>query len=214
MSPLLPIAAVLCLACSAAQALDVSLAGQMGAKALLVIDGQTQMLAVGESARGVRLLRWQDGAAVVENGGLQHSLRVGGSPARLAPSGRAASSAREVSIPVTSGGHFVTGGSINGRPVRFMVDTGATLVALSQAEAERIGVAYRDGERVMMNTANGSVPAHRVSLAQLRLGEVELANVAAIVLPAAMPMVLLGNSVLTRFQMRRENDVMRLELRP
>ena len=214
MSPLLPLAAVLCLACSAAQALDVSLAGQMGAKALLVIDDQTQMLAVGESARGVRLLRWQDGAAVVESGGLQRSLQVGGSPARLAPSGRAASSTREVFIPVTSGGHFVTSGSINGRPVRFMVDTGATLVALSQAEAERIGVVYRDGERVMMNTANGSVPAHRVTLGQLRLGNVELANVAAIVLPAAMPMVLLGNSVLARFQMRRENDVMRLELRP
>jgi aspartyl protease family protein len=214
LSRLLPFAAALCLTCSAAQAQNVSLAGQMGGKALLVIDGQTQMLAVGEAARGVRMVRWQDGAAVVESGGVLRELHVGGTPARLAASGGVASAAREVVIPVTSGGHFVTAGSINGRPVRFMVDTGATLVALSQAEADRIGVVYRDGERVMMNTANGSVPAHRVTLGRLRLGEVELVNVAAIVVPAAMPMVLLGNSVLARFQMRRENDVMRLEMRP
>ena len=215
MSRLLALIAALCLSCFAAQAQVVSLAGPMGAKALLVIDGQTQLLAVGEAARGVRMLRWQDdGAAFIESGGVQRALRVGGTPARLAASGGVASSAREVIIPATSGGHFVTAGSINGRPVQFMVDTGATLVALSQAEAERIGLAYRDGERVMMNTANGAVPAHRVTLGRLRLGEVELTNVAAIVLPAAMPMVLLGNSVLARFQMRRDNDVMRLEMRP
>jgi aspartyl protease family protein len=196
----------------AAAAQTVSLGGLMGQKALLVIDGQTQVLAVGESARGVRLLKLQDGEALVESGGTQRSLRVGGAPARLAGGG-VAGGGREIVIPASSGGHFVTTGSINGRSVQFMVDTGATLVALSQIDAERLGVDYRSGPRILMQTANGSVQAHQVTLTSLRVGDVEVANVNAIVIPAAMPMVLLGNSFLGRFQMRRENDVMRLEMR-
>jgi aspartyl protease family protein len=192
----------------------ITLAGSMGTKALLIIDGQPHTLAVGQSAAGVTLLQLSDGQAQVQRGGSSATLRLGGAPARLIGTPTAATGPQEIVLPVGLGGHFTSSGAINGRPVQFMVDTGATVVALSQAEAERIGLAYRGGERVMMNTANGAVPAHRVMLGRLRLGEVELANVDAIVLPAAMPMVLLGNSVLTRFQMRRENDVMRLEIRP
>jgi aspartyl protease family protein len=52
-----------------------------------------------------------------------------------------------------------------------------------------------------------------VSLDRVRVGEVEISNVGAVVMPQALPYVLLGNSFLSRFQMRRDNDVMRLELR-
>jgi len=196
----------------AAPAQNVSLAGQMGNKALLVIDGQTQTLAVGDSARGVRLVQLQGETAVVERGGVQSTLRVGGAPARLA-GGVAISAAREIVIPVGPGGHFVTTGAINGRAVQFMVDTGATLVALGQAEADRIGLDYRSGQRVQTHTANGSAPGYLVTLTSIRVGEVEIANVGAVVVPAPMPLVLLGNSFLSRMQMRRDNDVMRLEVR-
>jgi len=54
---------------------------------------------------------------------------------------------------------------------------------------------------------------HAVTLGSVRVGEVEIANVDAIVLPAAMPHVLLGNSFLTRFQMQRNNDTLRLTKR-
>jgi aspartyl protease family protein len=94
-----------------------------------------------------------------------------------------------------------------------MVDTGATVVALSQTEAERIGLAWREAPRAMTQTANGPVPVHRVSLNAVRVGEVEVHNVDAVVMPAQMPYVLLGNSFLGRFQMRRDNDVLRLERR-
>jgi len=197
---------------SLALAQSVSLGGLMGQKALLVIDGQTQVLAVGETARGVKLLKLQDGEALVESGGAQRALRVGGAPARLAGGG-VAGSGREIVIPASGGGHFVTAGAINGRAVQFMVDTGATLVALSQIDADRIGLDYRSGPRAQMHTANGTVQAHLVTLTTLRVGSVEVNNVNAVVIPAAMPMVLLGNSFLNRFQMRRDNDVMRLDLR-
>ena len=61
--------------------------------------------------------------------------------------------------------------------------------------------------------ANGPVAVQRITLTRVRVGDVEVANVEAVVVPATMPYVLLGNSFLTRFQMRRENDVMRLEAR-
>ena len=65
----------------------------------------------------------------------------------------------------------------------------------------------------MMGTAYGNIVAQLVTLTSVRLGEVEVFNVNAVVTPMAMPYVLLGNSFLTRFQMRRDNDVMRLEVR-
>lgn len=207
-------AAAWCLAwvCNVGLAQSVTLAGSMGSKALLVIDGQPHTLAVGQSAQGVTLLQLSDGQAQVQRGGTTASLRLGDAPARLAGTPQAAP-AQEIVLPVGLGGHFLSSGAINGRPVQFMVDTGATVVAISQAEAERIGLAYRNAPRAMTQTANGAVPVHRVSLNAVRVGEVEVNHVDAIVMPAAMPYVLLGNSFLGRFQMRRDNDVLRLERR-
>lgn len=196
----------------AAMAQGVSLAGQMGSKALLVIDGQTQTLAVGESARGVKLLQLSAESAVVERGGAQSRLRLGAAPSRVG-GGRPAGGAREIVIPAGPGGHFITAGAINGRAVQFMVDTGATLVALGQPDADRLGLDWRNGQRATMQTANGPSPAVLLTLSAVRVGEVELANVQAVVMPIGMPHVLLGNSFLSRLQMRRDNDVMRLELK-
>jgi aspartyl protease family protein len=95
-----------------------------------------------------------------------------------------------------------------------MVDTGATAIALGQPDADRLGLDWKAGQRALTQTANGAVPVHTITLTSVRVGEVTVSNVAAVVVPQPMPYVLLGNSFLTRFQMRRDNDVMRLELRP
>jgi aspartyl protease family protein len=200
-------------ASSGAMAQSVTLAGSMGNKALLVIDGHPHTLAVGQSAQGVTLMQLTDGQAQVQRGNSTATLRLGAAPARLAGTTNAASTAVEIVMPVGLGGHFTSAGSINGRQVQFMVDTGATLVAISQAEADRIGLDYRSAQRGLTQTANGAVPVHRLSLGMVRVGDVEVANVDAVVMPATMPYVLLGNSFLSRFQMRRENDVLRLERR-
>ena len=207
------LAAALLAFCEAALAQSVTLAGSMGSKALLVIDGQPHTLAVGQSAMGVTLLQLADGQAQVQRGGSTATLRLGGAPARLTGTPTATTAAQEIVLPVGLGGHFTSAGTINGRPVQFMVDTGATLVALSQGEAERIGLDFRSAPSAMTQTANGAVPVHRVSLSAVRVGAVEVSNVDAIVMPAQMPYVLLGNSFLSRFQMRRDNDVLRLERR-
>lgn len=192
---------------------SVSLQGTMGAnRAVVVIDGAPQVLTVGQSVKGVKLVEVRGDEARVEHGGASAWLRVGAAQVRLAAAGSRAGS-REIVIPMGQGGHFFVDGSINGRAVRFMVDTGATTVAMSAAEAQRLGIDYRKGERGFVGTAGGTMPAWGVNLGSVRVGEIELPNVQATISPAGMPFVLLGNSFLNRFQMRRENDVLRLEMR-
>ena len=197
-----------------AAAQGVQFSGAMGAKALLVIDGQPKALAPGQSHAGVKLLSLADGEARIERDGQVQVLRLGATPVAVGGTARQDGGGREIVLAAGPGGHFTGTGRINGRAVQFMVDTGATSVAIGQAEADRIGLDYRKGQRGMSSTANGMVPVHLVTLSAVHVGEVMVSNVPAVVLPAAMPYVLLGNSFLGRFQMRRDNDTMRLELRP
>ncbi len=191
---------------------QVTLAGSLGqSKALLLIDGHPQTLAVGASARGVTLRSLGDGQAEVWVAGQVLLLRPGVAPSRVGGNGVVAGTGTEIVIAAGPGGHFSATGAINGKPVQFMVDTGATTVALSQAEANRIGLDWRRGRPGLSQTAGGPVPIYAINLTSVRVGDVELSNVAAVVLPAEMPVVLLGNSFLDRFAMRRDNDVMRLD---
>lgn len=196
-----------------AWAQSVALAGMMGAKALLIVDGGTpRSVAPGESHKGVKVVSTAGDQAVVEIGGKRHTLRIGDAPASVGGSGNAGSGNRVV-LTAGSGGHFISGGSINGRAVQFMVDTGATSVALSVGDAERIGLNYRGGQPVRVSTANGVSQGWRMKLNSVRLGDVEVYEVNAVITPQSMPFVLLGNSFLTRFQMKRENEQMTLERR-
>jgi aspartyl protease family protein len=199
----------------AQSARQVALAGRMGTRALLVIDGATVMLAPGDSRAGVRLVAFDgDDRARVEWDGRVTTLVVGGAPVSMGGRDSAGrGGAREVVLAAGPGGHFVGRGAINGRPVNFMVDTGATVVALSRDEAVRLRLDLAGARPVTLSTANGVVVAQQLTLSAVSLGDVTVANVRAVVVPAPMGHVLLGNSFLQRFQMRRENDVMRLELR-
>ena len=194
------------------QTQSVSLAGRMGDRALLVVNGQPHTVAVGGTAAGVRLLRWSGDEAEVEVAGAKSRLRVGGTPAQVGTA-RAPTASREIVMTASSGGHFTPAGAINGQAVRFVVDTGATLVSMGRDEALRLGLDLSGARNGVTQTANGPVAVQIVVLDRVRVGEVEISNVGAVVMPQPLPFVLLGNSFLSRFQMRRDNDVMRLELR-
>lgn len=190
----------------------VVLSGRMGDRALLVVDGQPHAVNIGQTVAGVKLLRWNGDTAEVERAGQTLPLRMGATPAQMGAAAPRTTS-REIVLTAGSGGHFTAGGSINGKQVRFMVDTGATLVSLGREDADRLGIDLSTARRGTTQTANGTVPIWLVTLNSVRVGDVELTNVGAAVVPQAMPMVLLGNSFLARLQMKRDNDVMRLELK-
>ena len=206
-------ALAMALGCALAMAQSVTLGGSMGDKALLVINGTPRMVALGATVQGVKLVSVGASEAAIEVQGRRMTLQMGGAPASL---GGAASDGNGSQIVLTagSGGHFITGGSINGKAVQFLVDTGATMVAMGQADAERIGLNYKSGQQGLVKTANGAVPVRRVALNSVRIGDVQVYNVEAVVMPVQMDAILLGNSFLTRFQMKRENDRLTLELRP
>lgn len=205
-------AGCLLLAAGVAAAQSVSLQGMLGSKALLVVDdGPPRAVAAGETWKGVKVLSAGGEQAVVEVAGQRRSLRVGEAP--MAVGATAAPRGNKIVLNAGSGGHFVAQGAINGRAAEFLVDTGATSVAMGVDEARRLGVDYAKGKLARGNTANGQVTVYLVKLASVRIGDVEVYDVDAAVLPSQGGSILLGNSFLSRFQMTRLNDQLVLERR-
>jgi aspartyl protease family protein len=205
-----PRAAIILIAISGAvQAQVVALSGISGSKALLVVDGKApKFLSVGESHAGVKLLQVQGDVAVVDIQGQRANLRLGEAPVHVgtAPGAAAGAGGQRIVLPVNSGGHFFAEGQINGRAIRFLVDTGATAVSIGVDDAERMGLSYKQGRQIPVSTANGRTTAWMVKLDTVAINGVVAREVDAIVTPAPMPFVLLGNSFLSRFEMNRSHD--------
>ena len=204
----------LSLLAGAALAQSVALSGMLGNKALLMVGSNApHSVAPGDTYQGVKVVSTAGDQAVVEINGQRQTLRVGDAPASFGGNGGSTASGSKITIAAGSDGHFTTPGSINGRPVQFMVDTGASVIGMSVSEAERVGLNYKAGQSVRMGTANGVTQGWRVRLDSVRVGDVEVSGVDAVVMPQPMTYVLLGNSFLTRFQMQRDNDMMTLQRR-
>jgi aspartyl protease family protein len=206
------ILAALLLAPGIAASADVSVVGLFANKAVVVIDGgKPRTLSVGQTTpEGVRLISADSESATFEIDGKRETLTPGqgGPVASNAPrdSGR-----KKVVITADSRGHFFTTGSINGVSMRFMVDTGATTIALSSEEAKRTGVNYLAGRRVPTQTANGIVPVYRVRLDVVDVGGITLRNVDAIVIEGGrLPVALLGMSFLNRMNRSSDGDTLTL----
>lgn len=201
------------LASSATLAQSVALSGVMGNKALLIVDGGApKSVTVGESYQGVRVVSAQGQQAVVDIAGVRQTLQMGAAPSSVS-GGAAPEGGSRIVLQAGDYGHFHSAGQINGRMVNFVVDTGASMIGIGQADADAIGLKYQSGERVPMSTANGHALGWRLSLQSVRIGDVMVRNVDAVVSPGSMPYVLLGNSFLSRFQMSRINDQMFLDRR-
>lgn len=210
--PWLPALLLLLLCGTAAAQQAVALQGMLGRKALLIIDGAPpKAVAPGETHQGVTVLSTAGDQAWVEFGGQRQQLRVGEAPASVGGSGHPRGNT--IVLPASSGGHFFAQGSINGRATQFVVDTGASSVAIGLPEARRLGIDWQAGRPGRSATANGVVTTWQVKLASVRIGDVEVHEVDAAVLPQEMPYVLLGNSFLNRFQMRRDHHQLVLQRR-
>jgi aspartyl protease family protein len=207
--------AALCLSlCGLTHAQTVGLSGMLGGKALLIVDGSPpKAVAVGDTHKGVKVVSTQGDEAVLEVGGKRHTLRVGDAPASVGSGAGGAQGGNKVVLTAGEGGHYFTQGQINDRTVQFVVDTGATSIAISTADADRIGLNYKSAPMIRMSTANGVIPGWRMQLASVRVGDVVVYGVEAIVSSGAMPYVLLGNSFLSRFQTSTNNGQMVLEKR-
>ena len=207
----LPLLATLALPALAAP--SVALQGMIGKSALLVINGGApRAVAPGNAVQGVKVISTQGDEAVVEIEGKRLTLRVGEAPGKVQGSAPSASGNRII-LTADSRGHFFTDGAINGRPIRFMVDTGASYVALSESMAQNLGLNYKSAQRVNMSTANGTTQGWMMKLNQVRVSDVAVYNIDAVITPATMPAALLGNSFLNHFSMERHGSRMELNKR-
>jgi aspartyl protease family protein len=189
---------------------EVGLAGIMGSKAMLMINGgEPQAVPVGQTLDGVKVLSIQGDQITVEIGGKKRPLRVGQHAVGVSNG----DGSDKVIMTADVQGHFYTTGTVNGTSVRFVVDTGATSIALGPNDARRIGLDLRRGQRGMTSTANGQVVVTRIPLDTVTIGGITLHNVEAVVLPAEMPIALLGMSFLNRMEMQRDGSTMTLKKR-
>lgn len=178
-------------------------------RALLAIDGTRRLLRVGEtSPEGVRLLAANAREAIVEFEGRRLML----APGRDGGGGFAVRERREVAIARGAHNGYAVPGTINGRQVRLLVDTGASVIALNAREARRLGIDYRlHGTRGAVQTAGGVVPAWSVTLARVEVSGIVVRQVAAAVVEGDFPQdVLLGMSWLGRVTMREADGVLYL----
>lgn len=195
----------------AALAADINVHALTAGKAVVSIDGgKPRTLAVGQvTAEGVKLISATSESAVFEVAGERRTLAVGqgAAIANTAP----ARGGDSVMLFADARGHFTTVGVVNGVSLHFLVDTGATSVVLSSADARRAGVNYLSGARRLTQTANGVVPVYAVKLDTLRVGDITVNNVDASVIEGdRLSIGLLGMSFLNRMEMKRDGTTLTL----
>ncbi len=194
-----------------ALAADISVVGLFPNKAVLVVDGGTpKTYAVGATiTEGIKLVASNESGATIEINGKRQTIAMGEHVNR-APS---SDGKQSVTLQADGQGHYMVNGQINGGSVRMLLDTGATLIALPASEAVRLGIDYKKGAPGYVNTANGVAPAFKVKLNTVRVGDIELNQVDALVQEQGLPIILLGMSFLNRTEMRRDGAHMVLTKR-
>jgi len=193
------------------RAADVTLVGVFGDKAaVLAIDGGApRTVRVGQKAGDITVISVEQDRATVEADGKRRVL-VRGQTYSTAASG---ADRQSVTMSAGAGGHFMVDGQINGGAIRFLVDTGATTVAISAIDANRLAINYQKGRRGITQTAAGATPMYLVRLDSVRVGGIELHNVEAIVIEHGLNVALLGNTFLNRVEMQRDGQTMKLTRR-
>jgi len=207
------VAAALLLAHAPAWAADIHVIGLTAGKAVVRInEGKPRTLSAGQvSPEGVRLVEATSESATFEAGGrrqtlgMGHSISIGSGPV----------TAQRATLLADNAGHFVTTVQVNSIAIRFIVDTGASLVTITSSDAKRAGVNYANGEKVTLQTANGTVPAFRVKLDRVQLGDILLNNIDGVVVEGNVlgSLGLLGLSFLNRLEMKRDGQSMTLTRR-
>lgn len=198
------------LACTTAWATSISVVGLFKDKAIVSIDGgKPRTFSAGQTILGVKLVSADSDSASFDIEGKRRTLGMGQSFA----GGTATDSRPSISLTADARGHFAAAGALNGYPMTFLVDTGATTIAISAAEAKRIGLDYRSGQAVGVGTAAGVVPAWRVKFNTVKVGGISVNQVDGMVVETGLNMPLLGMSFLNRMEMKRDGQTMTLTQR-
>ncbi|QEY61112.1 TIGR02281 family clan AA aspartic protease [Metapseudomonas lalkuanensis] len=199
-------------------ATQVQVVGLFPGAAVINVDGQRKLVKVGQTGPGgVQVISADSKGAVLRVDGVERSYGLSReyNPATStdSPGSPAAPQKAQLSIARGNNGHYQVAGSIEGHPVQFLVDTGATSVAMNESQARRLGIDYRvKGLPMKASTASGTVNAWRVKFDRIKVGSLEVLGVEGAVIEGEAPVeVLLGMSFLNRVRWREEQGVLMLE---
>jgi aspartyl protease family protein len=197
------------LAYSAYADVSVNVVGLFNGKAVVMINGsKPTTMAVGKTIDGVKLMSADSKTATFLIEGKQKTLGMGQAVSVASAQSSANSS---VNLYANPQGHFLGDMQINGATLKFLVDTGATTIAINSGDAKYANIDYKRGEQVQMSTANGLVIGYRIHLNTIKIGGIVMNQVEATVLEGGFPqVVLLGMSVLNRMEIKREQNIMTL----
>lgn len=170
---------------------------------VLVNNSAVRTLRPGEtSPEGVKLIDLGTGGALIEVDGRRWLMPLG------------SSTASSLVLQADERGHFIVTAAINGVPVRALVDTGASAVAMNLSEARRAGVSLSGARRVRVLTASGAREALLVQIASVQVGEIVVYDVEATLSERdELPITLLGMSFLRHLDMYRSGASLTLTLR-
>lgn len=186
---------------------QVKVVGLFAGKAVLQIDGRRKVLAVGESHGGVKLVSADSRGAVVEMNGRRHAVAL----SRSVGGAYKARDSIEVRVERNAAGMFTTSGTINGVPTNFLVDTGASSVAMGIADARRFGIDYAQGTPIQVQTASGVARGYQVWVNEVTVGPIQLRSVNAMVVEGGPHTPLLGMTFLGQLKLRNEGAALVLE---
>lgn len=189
---------------------DIDVRGLFKNTAIVQVNGQQRMLKVGKtSPEGITLISANSKQAEIELNGERFVLSL----SKKIASNYSVAALPETRIQSGHNGHFFTHGMINEQSVEFLVDTGASSIALSSIVARRLGIDYKRSQRyVRVQTASGVVQGYRIVLREVSVGAITLNNVIAVVTEGEFPKdILLGNSFLSELDMKIESGVLVLQ---
>ena len=184
--------------------------------AMVEYAGKQKMYRNGQQiTANIQLVKADPHSATFLVDGKRHELTIqqGGFIANYSESEQTVNKLNKVAkILRNNNGMYMTPGFINGVSVQFLVDTGASQVAMNERVAKQVGLLYKiDGERIPVSTAAGIVPAWRATLKKVRVGGIELRNIEALVVKGVGPgEVLLGMSFLNRVKIEDNGQIMQL----
>ena len=189
---------------------QVNVVGLFSNKAVVIINGgKPKTLSVGQTSDGVKLLAADSKTATLQIEGKTQQLGMG--QAASVGGNNANAGVASVTLYANTEGHFISECYVNGAPLKFLLDTGATTVALNSGDAKFAKIDYKRGEPIQVSTANGITTAYRVTIATLKIGAVTLNQVEASVIEGGSPsVVLLGMSALNRLDMKRQDIALTL----
>ncbi|MCQ4325836.1 TIGR02281 family clan AA aspartic protease [Stutzerimonas stutzeri] len=188
----------------------VQVVGLFPGAAVLNVDGQRKLVRAGQTGPGgVEVISADASGALLRVDGIERRYDL----SREYSGAYAAPIKTQLSVAKGTGGHYWIAGSINGQSVQFLVDTGATSVAINENQARRLGIDYRvSGRPMVVSTASGTAKAWRVHLNSVKVGTIDVLGVEAVVVEGNSPTeALLGMSFLGRVSWREEQGVLLLE---